>query len=68
MQSKNPIVRAFGGIRQMARDTGIPAGTVQYWSRVGYVPMSRHEEVRGHADRLGIKIDQADFLVWSAAE
>lgn len=63
MTYANRIIKAFGGIRPMARKTGHPVSTVQSWGVKGEIP-DRHKAAIWEAAMAdeGIDLMPEDFL------
>ena len=62
MNVAEAIVEKFGGTRKMAADTGYPPSTIQSWKSSGLIPASRQVGLLGHARRLGVDLEPADFF------
>ncbi len=46
MLDATKVISQFGGVRALARAAGLPFNTVQYWKRVGYVPIKQEDRIR----------------------
>lgn len=55
------IVERFGGIRPTAAKLDVPVTTVQGWKKRGYIPLSRHADIRAAALRLGVPVSDAEL-------
>lgn len=56
------VVKKFGGLGIMARNTEIPTSTIWKWMLSGNIPPKRHLELKGHAVRLKVKLKDSDFV------
>ena len=54
------LIKAFGGLRPMARRLNIPLGTVQGWQTRGNIPSARIDSVRDLARQHGVEFSQSE--------
>lgn len=56
------IVKAFGGIRAMARATNFPPSTIANWLRSGAIHDAHKPSIKKAAEDHGIRLCEADFF------
>lgn len=56
------IVKAFGGIRAMARATQFPPSTIANWLKSGAIHDAHKPAIKRAADVHGVALSEADFF------
>lgn len=50
------VISRFGSQSALARQLGLRQSTVQYWSRVGHIPIAWHKKILEAAERCGVEL------------
>lgn len=67
MNSAQRVISKFGGQRALATALGKPQSTIQYWAKVGTVPMKWHGPLLKLAEGYGVELYPGDFLDYSGS-